>query len=301
MAAAVVLETGRVRRSVHRSQVPVKASLRFGDMRWAARHAAIVRPRDRSCSVPEPGAVGIRTHLGRGGWARFAVIADDVEVTDTSDATWLTAADLGQLRQLGTRRSLPAGATLFVEGDAPYDLVIVESGEVKLVTTALNGQETLLDVLGAGEVLGELSAIDGAPRSATAVSLTRLELTSIPIDRFLGFLQQHPMTMGALLAVVVRRLRLSNRRQLEYSTSDALGRVCARLDELAGRYGSADGGTGVRIDLSITQTELAQWCGLSREAVVKALRKLRDLGWVSTTDGVVTVEDRAAVRDRGSL
>ena len=58
---------------------------------------------------------------------------------------------------------------------------------------------------------------------------------------------------------------------------------------------------GVRIDLPITQTELAQWCGLSREAVVKSLRKLRDLGWVTTTDGAVTVEEREAVRARGQL
>lgn len=223
-----------------------------------------------------------------------------MSVPDAHATDWLTATDLAALRELGAHRTLPAGSTLFLEGDAPYDLVIVESGEVKLVTTAPNGQETLLDVLGAGEVLGELSAIDGSPRSATAVALTRIELTSIPVDRFLTYLREHPSSTVALLAVVVRRLRLSNRRASEYATSDALGRVCARLDELADRFGSAVSGAGVRIDLPINQTELAQWCGLSREAVVKALRKLRDLGWVSTTDGAITVEDRAAVRARAA-
>lgn len=223
---------------------------------------------------------------------------------DAYEADWLTATDLAHLRDLGVRRSLPAGATLFLEGDDPYDLMIIESGDVKLVTTALNGQETLLDVLGAGEVLGELSAIDGSSRSATAVAVTRVELTSIPIDRFLTYLQDHPASMGALLAVVVRRLRLSNQRALEYTTSDALGRVCARLDELANRYGTTDPAApngAVRLELPITQSELAQWCGLSREAVVKALRKLRNLGWVSTTDGVITVEDRDAIRRRRNL
>lgn len=218
-----------------------------------------------------------------------------------TEPNWLSASDLGQLRTLGTRRTLPAGATLFLEGDEPYDLMIIEVGDIKLTTTALNGQETMLDVLSAGEVLGELSAIDGSPRSASAVALTRVELTSIPVDRFLEFLQSNPSSMGALLAVTVRRLRMSNRRQLEFTTSDALGRVCARLDELAGRYGRASDTDAVHIDLPITQTELAQWCGLSREAVVKALRKLRDLGWVTTTDGAVTVEDRASVRARGEL
>ena len=222
-------------------------------------------------------------------------------MTDLVDSNWLSATDLGELRQLGTRRALPAGATVFLEGDDPYDLMIIERGDIKLVTAALNGQETLLDVLSAGEVLGELSAIDGAPRSATATALTAVELTSIPVDRFLEFLSANPSSMGALLAVAVRRLRLSNRRQLEFSTSDALGRVCARLDELARRYGRTDDLEGVHIDLPITQTELAQWCGLSREAVVKALRKMRELGWVTTTDGSVVVEDRASVRRRGLL
>jgi CRP-like cAMP-binding protein len=222
---------------------------------------------------------------------------------DVAEPRWMGAADLGQLRHLGTRRALPAGSTLFVEGDEPYDLMIIETGDVKLVTTALNGQETVLDVLGAGEVLGELSAIDGAPRSATAVALTAVELTSISVDRFLVFLRANPSLMGALLAVTVRRLRLSNRRQLEFTTADALGRVCARLDELADRYGR-DGdraADGIQIELPITQTELAQWCGLSREAVVKALRKLRDLGWISITDREVSVLDRSKVRNRARL
>lgn len=218
-----------------------------------------------------------------------------------AEPNWVSASDLGQLRELGARRTLPAGATLFLEGDDPYDLMIIEDGDVKLVTAALNGQETLLEVLSAGELLGELSAIDGAARSATAVAITAVELTSIPIDRFLAFLQSNPSAMGALLAVTVRRLRLSNRRQLEFTTSDALGRVCARLDEVAGRYGRVGDSDSVQIDLPITQTELAQWCGLSREAVVKALRKLRNLGWVITSEGTVTLTDRGAVRSRGQL
>jgi CRP/FNR family transcriptional regulator, cyclic AMP receptor protein len=215
-----------------------------------------------------------------------------------AESNWLSVTDLGQLRGLGSRRALPAGATLFVEGDEPYDVMIIEAGDIKLTTTARNGHEALLDILGAGEVLGELSAIDGAPRSATAVALTAVEMTSIPVDRFLMFLQEHPSSMGALLAVTVRRLRQANQHQLELTTSDALGRVCGRIDHLADRYGTAGDGGAVEIDLPITQTELAQWCGLSREAVVKALRKLRELGWISTVDGAITVLDRAALRAR---
>jgi CRP-like cAMP-binding protein len=172
---------------------------------------------------------------------------------------------------------------------------------VKLTITSLNGQEVVLDLLGPGELLGELAAIDGSPRSASAVALTDVEVTTIAVDRFLAFLREHPMTMGSLLAVVVRRLRLSNRRQLESSTADALGRVCARLDEMATRYGRSDHESAVHIELQITQTELAQWCGLSREAVVKALRKLRELGWLTTSNGTITIDDREQLSSRGRL
>lgn len=217
------------------------------------------------------------------------------------DTAWFSATDLATLRGLGARRTLRAGSTLFMEGDGPHDVTIVEVGDVKVVTTAANGNEIVLDVVGAGEVLGELSALDGAPRSATAIALTDCQVTSIPVDRFLGYLQDNPTSMGALLAVVIRRLRLANRRQLEVSTVDALGRVCTRLDEMATRYGVADESGSVTIELAINQTELAQWCGLSREAVVKALRKLRQLGWVTSDDGFITIQDRARLRARSQM
>ncbi len=214
---------------------------------------------------------------------------------------WLSASDLSALRAHGRRRTARAGSTIFVEGDDPSDVMIIESGDVKVTTVAANGNEVVLDVLGAGELLGELSAIDGIDRSATATALTDVELTTVPVEVFWQFLQDHPMSMGALLAVVVRRLRIANRRQLEFSATDAMGRLCARLDELADRSGTAGADESVHIELRVNQTELAQWCGMSREAVVKALRKLRQLGWVSTGDGRIVIDDRAAVRRRAQM
>lgn len=214
---------------------------------------------------------------------------------------WLSASDLSALRARGRRRTARAGSTIFVEGDDPYDVMIVESGDVKIATVAANGGEVVLDVLGAGELLGELSAIDGIDRSATATAITDVELTTVPVEVFWQFLQDHPMSMGALLAVVVRRLRISNRRQLEFSATDAMGRLCARLDELADRDGTAQRDDSVHIELRINQTELAQWCGLSREAVVKALRKLRQLGWLTTGDGTIVIDDREALRRRAHM
>ena len=214
------------------------------------------------------------------------------------ETNWLVDGPLARLRELGARRALPANTTLFMEGDEPYDVVVVDAGEVKVTTAALTGQELVLDIVGAGEVLGELSAIDGAPRSATAVALTDIEITAISADRFRTFLDETPAAQAAMLEQTVARLRHANRRQLEYSSSDALGRVCARLDELIERHG--DGSP--QLELGLTQTELAQWCGLSREAVVKALRKLRNLGWIATGAGAtMTVLDPAQLHARGQI
>jgi CRP-like cAMP-binding protein len=210
-------------------------------------------------------------------------------------------SEFSHLCEMGSRRRLPAGTTLFSEGDEANDLIVINRGEVKITTVARSGQELVIEVLGGGELVGELSAIDGEPRSANAVALTDVEFTAVPLDRFLSYLQANPASMGSLLSVLVRRLRQANRRQLEFSAADALGRVCSRLDQLAERYGHNTEGDAVWIELSLTQSELAQWCGLSREAVVKALRKLRAVGWNTTGDDGITIEDRQSVRTRGTL
>lgn len=218
----------------------------------------------------------------------------------SGEREWLADEDLDRLRSLGARRRLPAGTTVFSEGDESSEVVLVVSGSVKVTTTAMGGREVVLELVGEGELLGELSTIDGSPRSATATTLTPVELVAVPSDRFTAFLDERPQATRGLLAVVIGRLRQSNRRQLEYATSDALGRLCGRLTELAERGGAPVEG-GVRVELPISQSELAQWCGLSREAVVKALRALRQLGWITTDDGTVTILDVDAVRTRAAV
>lgn len=212
----------------------------------------------------------------------------------TGAETWLDEATIEGLRSVGARRSFPAGSVLFTEGDDPYDVLIVESGTIKLVSTASSGAELVLDLLGDGEIVGELSAIDGGARSATAVALTEVDVVAIAGSRFLDYLDGNPAAMRSLLGLTVSRLRHANLRQLEYSNVDALGRVCHRLDEIAG-----EGDKPTEVDLGLTQMEFAQWCGLSREAVVKALRKLRTLGWIDQEEGRVTIHDRAQLRQRG--
>jgi CRP/FNR family cyclic AMP-dependent transcriptional regulator len=204
-----------------------------------------------------------------------------------------------ELLALGRRRRFRARATVLHEGDHPHDVVIVQQGLVK-VSMNIDGREVVLDVLGAGDIAGELAVLDGRVRSASVVTVTAAELDVISSDVFVAFLAARPDAALTLLRCVSTRLRDASRRQAECGALDAVGRVCNRLLELAARYGRPVR-EGVRIDAPLTQRDIAAWAGLSREAVVKALQVLRRLGWVATTARGITVLDVDAVAARAAL
>ena len=205
-----------------------------------------------------------------------------------------------ELRRLGARRRFPAGATLFLEGDPAHEALVVLAGEVKVSVGSREGREVILDVFGPGSLLGELSVIDGRPRSASVAALSPVEVLAVHAGPFNEFLDRHPLVLRCLLIEVIDRLRTRVHHQLEFGTGDALGRICARLVELADRYGQVDG-ESVALRSPVTQSELAAWTGLSREAVVKALRVLRQLGWIESRGRFIAIRDIERLRQRAAL
>ncbi len=175
----------------------------------------------------------------------------------------LVTADAAALAALGRSRAFPAKSVLFFEGDDAHEVVIVRSGQVKVSAVGLDGREVVLDVLGPEQILGELSAIDGGRRSATATTLTPTSVTLIEIERFRGFISERPAVAVELLRAVTERLRGASRRQVEFGTVDGLDRVCARLVDLMVRYGRPDQ-VGVAITAPLSQQEIGSWAGLSR-------------------------------------
>lgn len=207
---------------------------------------------------------------------------------------------VGKLRALGSRRRFPAGATIFVEGDEAFEALVLLSGTVKVTVTAAGGREVILDVLGEGEIVGELAVVDGEARSATAKALDQVEVLAIARLAFVEFLHAQPAVMFDLLVSVMGRLRNSDQRQLEFGTGDALGRVCGRLGELADRYGAPAAGGAVQFESPVSQGDLAAWTGISREALVKSLRTLRDLGWIENQGRRFTILQPHAVHGRAT-
>lgn len=205
----------------------------------------------------------------------------------------LGPADRTALRRLGRRQVYKRGRTLFDEGSRADRVFLIESGRVKVCHFAADGSEVVLAVAGPESVLGELSAVDGEPRSGTCIAMEDVETTVIESAQFVEFVASRPFAAMALLRTVIRRMRLSDRSRIEFGTADTQSRVARRLVELADEYGVDDEGV---LGLRLTQEELAGWTSSSREAVVKALRTLRERGWVETGRREIRILDLEALR-----
>ncbi|MFF0869309.1 Crp/Fnr family transcriptional regulator [Nonomuraea sp. NPDC003560] len=207
----------------------------------------------------------------------------------------LTAEEVEALRAAGRPRRWDRGTTVITEGDAADWVLVLTQGRVKVSSHTSSGTEVVLAVRGPGALLGDMSAVDGSPRSATVTALEPIQ--GIVVRDFSGFLAAHGRIAVLLLQLLVGRLRDADRKRVEYGAFDTTGRVATRLLELADRYGEPTS-TGVRVALPLSQDELAGWTGSSREAVSKALRTLRDRGLIETGRRRVVIHDVEGLRRR---
>lgn len=206
------------------------------------------------------------------------------------------------LRARGWRRRFARGAMLFEEGGSSEQVMIVLAGRVKISHFTADGREIILAVRGPGELLGELSAIDQEPRSATALATEPVEALVVTVEDFQHFVSTTPGAAMVLLQGLVHRLREADRMRIEFAAVDSVGRVALRLLELAEQFGEPAGSSGaVRISVPLSQQELAGLVGASREAVSKALQQLRKRGWIETQRRGISILDADALRRRALL
>jgi len=216
----------------------------------------------------------------------------------------LGQAHLEALRSRGWRRRFARGAVLFQEGGSSEQVMIVLSGRVKISHFTTDGREIILAVRGPGELLGELSAIDQEPRSATALAAEPVEALVLTVEDFQQFISTTPRAAMVMLVGLVRRLREADRKRIEFAAYDTVGRVALRLLDLAREFGEPagpSGSTAVRITLPLSQQELAGLIGASREAVSKALQHLRARGLIETQRRGISILDPEALRKRAIL
>ena len=202
-----------------------------------------------------------------------------------------------ELRASMSEVTLARGDALFHEGDPGDRLYVVTEGKVKLHRTSPDGRENMLAVLGPGEMVGELSLFDPGPRTATVAALTDCQLASLAHDALKPWISGRPELCEQLLQALAQRLRRTNDVMADLVFSDVPGRVAKALLDLAEKFGTPDG-EGIRVTHDLTQEELAQLVGASRETVNKALSEFASRGWLRLDGRAVVLIDRDRLAHR---
>jgi CRP-like cAMP-binding protein len=194
---------------------------------------------------------------------------------------------------------VPRGQVIFHEGESGDSLYIVLAGKVKLGRKSADGRENLVALMGPSDQFGELSMFDPGPRTTTAVAVTDSRLARMPKPALRRWITDRPEIAEKLLRVLARRLRRTNNMLADLIFTDVPGRVAKQLLQLASQFGSVEGGH-LRVTHDLTQEELAQLVGASRETVNKALADFASRGWLRLEGkGVVILDrDRLARRAR---
>ena len=202
----------------------------------------------------------------------------------------LDADAAGSLSDSMTQTDLGRGEVLFHEGDPGDRLYVITSGKIKLGRTSPDGRENLLAVLGPGEMFGELSLFDPGPRTATATAVSPVRLLGLGHDDLQSWLSGRPEVARHLLQALAKRLRRTNEALGDLVFSDVPGRVAKALLDLSRRFGR-ETDAGVLVAHELTQEELAQLVGASRETVNKALADFASRGWLRLEARAVVLLD----------
>jgi CRP/FNR family transcriptional regulator, cyclic AMP receptor protein len=214
-------------------------------------------------------------------------------VTDPSNPAhlWelLTDDERAELTAAGRTHEHPAGTVLLREGEPSRSALVLLVGRVKVVATGAGGSQTLLAFRVAGDIVGELAAIDGMPRSATVIAVESVTVLRIPAPDFNRILAGHAGIAHAVLKVVSSRLRLANLRRVEYGDTTVAQRLAGVLRRLAVDHGTVHAQRPA-VTLPYSQEELARMVAGSREQVARALRTMRVDGVISTGRKRITIE-----------
>lgn len=186
---------------------------------------------------------------------------------------------------------------LFEEGASGNQLYVILDGKIKLTRAAADGRENLLSVLGPSEMFGELSLFDPRPRTASATAVTDSRLAALAHDDLRSWLTGRPDVALHLLRALAQRLRRANDVMADLVFTDVPGRVAKALLDLSDRFGIPQE-DGLQVNHDLTQEELAQLVGASRETVNKALADFAARGWLQLSAKSVLLIEPERLRKR---
>jgi CRP/FNR family transcriptional regulator, cyclic AMP receptor protein len=197
----------------------------------------------------------------------------------------LTPPILERISAYIKRRSLPKGSTIFEKGDDGVGLIGVVSGSVKISVTSADGRDIVLNIIRPGEVFGEIALLDGRARTANATAMSDCELIVIERREFIPFLRSEPDVTLKLMEILCSRLRKTSEQVQDVTFLNLSARLAKTLLRLTANAGPS---MPTR-KLAITQREISQIVGRSRESTNKRLRAWAKRGWIRLERGSVTV------------
>jgi CRP-like cAMP-binding protein len=197
-----------------------------------------------------------------------------------------------QIAALASRRTYKSGAVVFMRGDPGDALYGVALGSVRISANSAGGKEVSLNVMEPGDTFGEIALLDGQPRTATATTLSATELIIVQRPQFIALLQQQPQLAVHLIELLCKRVRWTSEQVEDTSFLAAPARIAKRLISLAQSHGRP---APKGIQLKLSQEELAQFLGLSRQAVNKHLQVWKRKHWISLGRGSILVTNQEAL------
>jgi CRP/FNR family transcriptional regulator, cyclic AMP receptor protein len=196
-------------------------------------------------------------------------------------------------------RRVVRGTSIFAKGDPGTGLMGVLAGTVKVSVASAEGKDVVLNIFHEGEVFGEIALLDGRPRTADATAMSDCELIVIERRDFVPFLSAHPDVMLKFIEILCSRLRRTSEQVQDITFLNLPTRLAKTLLQLT----AAEDGSGASRKAAVTQREISQMIGISRESTNKQLRTWAKRGWIRLERGGVTVvaaDKLAAVAAEGS-
>jgi CRP/FNR family cyclic AMP-dependent transcriptional regulator len=206
----------------------------------------------------------------------------------------LRLEDLARLAATATSVRHRPNVTIFQKGDPGSSMMAVVRGRVKMCTFSPDGKELVLNIIDRGGVFGEIALLDGQPRSTDAVTLDDTELLVLDRNRFMPFLGANPEIATKLIEVLCQRLRRTSEALEDALLRDAPSRVARGLLRLAATFGRKEP-AGMRLDIKLSQQQIGNLIGISRESTNKYIVEWTRAGWLAINNGFITITDLAAL------
>ena len=206
----------------------------------------------------------------------------------------LSADELERIGSVAIPRAYPKGVRVFHEGDSSDACYIVRAGDLRVTREHSDGRAIALATLGPGDIFGELAMLDGGTRSASVETLTEAELLALPASDVRRVIAAHGDIAAKLIVAITRRLRETNERVARQSFQTVPSRVAGVLSQLIAEEAIPEERRGITVRM--TQADLAQLAGTSRESVSRFLATLERAGVVAVGRGRVTVLEPRRLR-----